>query len=258
MRDRVLHHAIVRVVDRFFDRSFIYDSWSCRTGKGTSHAVSRCHGELRRLNRNYKGNLWVLKCDIKKYFQSIDHDTLYQVLTKTIQDQKTCAILGNSIESFTPGVPLGNLTSQLFANIYLNEFDHFVKEQLRAPLYLRYSDDFLLAHHSREWLEAQIPIIREYLLSKSKLVLHPNKIVLRPFYHGIDWLGYVLYPEYRTVRTRTRRRLWRNMRKRVDEYLCKESDWESLLSVFSSYEGVLRAGWNGTDRRLLEMLRRCL
>ncbi len=258
VRDRVLHHAIVRVIERFFDRSFIYDSWSCRRGKGTYHAVMRCHNELERLQRNNRGGLWVLKCDIRKYFQSIDHDILYTVLAKTIKDPQTLAILKNIIDSFQPGVPLGNLTSQLFANIYLNEFDHFVKVELKAPFYLRYSDDFLIARPSREWLEWQIPIMSEYLTSKRRLVLHPNKIVLRPFHHGIDWLGYVLFPGYRVMRTKTRRRLWRNLKDRTEEYLGKECDWESLSSTIASYDGILKTGWNGTDRRLLDMLRRCL
>lgn len=258
VRDRIFHHAIVRVIERSFDRSFIYDSWSCRRGKGTYHAVHRCHQELERLNRNTKGDLWVLKCDIRKYFQSIDHDILFEVLTKTIEDQQTLVVLKNIIESFSTGVPLGNLTSQLFANIYLNEFDHFVKEQLRSPFYLRYSDDFLLAHPSREWLEGQIFIMREYLFSKRKLVLHPNKIVLRPFHHGIDWLGYALSPGYRVMRTKTRRRLWRNVKDRTEEYLRKERDWESLSSTIASYDGILKTGWNGADRRFLDMLRRCL
>lgn len=258
VRDRIFHHAIVRVIERSFDRSFIYDSWSCRRGKGTYHAVHRCHQELERLNKNHKGGLWVLKCDIRKYFQSIDHDILFAVLTKTIEDQQVLNVLKNIIESFSTGVPLGNLTSQLFANIYLNEFDHYVKGRLGAPFYLRYSDDFLIAHTSREWLEQQIPIMREYLISKRKLVLHPNKIVLRPFHQGIDWLGYVLSPGYRVMRTKTRRRLWRNLKDRTDEYLRKERDWESLSSTIASYDGILKTGWNGTDRRLLDMLRRCL
>lgn len=258
VRDRIFHHAIVRVIERSFDRSFIYDSWSCRRGKGTYHAVHRCHQELERLNRNYKGDLWVLKCDIRKYFQSIDHDILFEVLTKTIKDQQTLVVLKNIIESFPTGVPLGNLTSQLFANIYLNEFDHFVKEQLKSPFYLRYSDDFLLAHPSRGWLEQKISIMREYFASQRKLILHPNKIVLRPFHHGIDWLGYVLSPGYRVMRTKTRRRLWRNLKDRTDEYLRKERDWESLSSTIASYDGILKTGRNGTDRRLLDMLRRCL
>lgn len=258
VRDRILHHAIVRVIEPLFDTSFVYDSWSCRKEKGTYHAVLRCHQELERLYRNYRGDVWVLKCDIKKYFESIDHEILLAILAKRIKDPRTLMLLEEVIQSFSVGVPLGNLTSQLFANIYLNAFDHFAKEKLRAPAYLRYSDDIFLVHHSREWLEECIEPIRGYLHDTRKLTLHPNKIRLRPFHHGMDCLGYVLYPGYRVIRARTRRRLWRQIRATVKEYLTGAQSWASLTSVFASYDGILKAGRNETDRKKLELLRNCL
>ncbi len=256
--DRVLHHALVRVLEPVFDRSFIHDSWSCRKGKGTHHAVVRCHSELQRLARTYRGELWILKCDIKKYFQSIDHEILSSILSQTITDERTRVLVHAIIESFNPGVPLGNLTSQLFANVYLNAFDHVVKERLHAPFFIRYSDDFLLAHPCREWLEAALPFIRDTLYATRRLTVHPQKILLRPFHHGIDWLGAMLYPEYRVMRTRTKRRLWRMTKVRVNEYLAGERSIESLTSTFASYDGMLKTVWNGTDRIHLEALRNCL
>lgn len=128
----------------------------------------------------------------------------------------------------------------------------------RLGVQLPWATHLLLAHPSREWLDVQISIMREYLASQRKLILHPNKIVLRPFHHGIDWLGYALSPGYRVMRTKTRRRLWRNVKDHTEEYLRKERNLESLSSTIASYDGILKTGWNGTDRRLLDMLRRCL
>ncbi len=256
--DRILHHAIVRVIEPLFDTSFVYDSWSCRKEKGTYHAVLRCHQELERLYQNYHGEVWVLKCDIKKYFESIDHEILFEILAKQIKDHETLALLKEIIQSFPFGVPLGNLTSQLFSNIYLNAFDHFVKEKLHTPVYLRYSDDFFLVHRSRDWLEEKIAPIRDYMKDARHLTLHPTKIHLRPFHHGIDCLGYVLYPGYRVLRMRTRRRLWRQIRNTVTTYLAGTQSWESLTSTFASYDGILKAGRNETDRKKLELLKNCL
>ncbi len=154
-RDRVVHHALINIIEPFFKRSFIFDSYANRVGKGTHKAIRRYQEFLRRYN-------FVLKCDIKKYFPSIDHEILKQLIRRTIFDQKTLWLLDTIIdgsnpqapildyfprdELFTPfirrkGLPIGNLTSQFFANVYLNPLDHFVKENLRCQGYLRYVDD---------------------------------------------------------------------------------------------------------------------
>ncbi len=258
VKDRIIHHAIVRVIEPFFDKSFVYDSWSCRKEKGTYHAVLRCHQELERLYRNYRGEVWVLKCDIKKYFESIDQEILLEILATQIKDHGTLSLLKEVIRSFPRGVPLGNLTSQLFSNVYLNAFDHFVKEKFRVPAYLRYSDDFFLVHQSYDWLKRNVASIRNYLNDTRGLTLHPSKIYIRPFHYGIDCLGYVLYPSYRILRAKTSRRLWRQVRNSVTAYLMGSQSWESLVSVFASYDGILKAGCNETDRKKLELLRKCL
>lgn len=258
VRDRLVHHALINIIEAIFDRSFIFDSWSCRRGKGTHRAIIRCQKELRRLGQNNRGVVWVLQCDIKKFFANIDHKILFDLIAKKINDARTLALIDEIVKSFAPGLPLGNLTSQLFANIYLNTFDHFIKEELLAPVYLRYSDDFLLAHQSRQWLYLKLTVIRRYLRDNLKLELHPNKIKLRPWHWGIDWLGYILFPEFRLLRPRTRRRLWRRVHQGTEKYLFGSRSRDSLWQAIASYDGVLKHSWHNNDRGKLIELLRCL
>ncbi|HEY4510191.1 MAG TPA: reverse transcriptase/maturase family protein [Candidatus Paceibacterota bacterium] len=141
VRDRLLHHAIYRKLYPFFDRTFIADSFSCREEKGTHRALNRFRAFSRIVGRNNTRTCWVLKCDIQKFFASIDHNTLLELLGKYIPDKKVQWLLERVIVSFystKPGVglPLGNLTSQLFCNIYMNEFDQFVKHKLKVEYYV--------------------------------------------------------------------------------------------------------------------------
>lgn len=256
--DRIIHHAVVRVIEPIFERSFMFNSWSCRKGKGTHGAVMWCQSELNRISKHGKKPVWVIKCDIKKYFENIDNDILLGFISRKIQDQRTYELIRQIISSFKPGLPLGNLTSQLFANIYLNSFDHYSREVIRPLFYIRYCDDFILVHHSRDWLIEQIPKIKRYVSQRLNLTLHPHKIILRPFRHGIDWLGYVLYPDRRMMRPRTRQRMWQDMNKKIDDYLVGATEYESLRSTFSSYDGILKVSWNGDDREELDILRTCV
>lgn len=256
--DRLVHHALCRVIELIFEQFFIFDTWSCRVGKGTHGAVMRCQSTLNHISNQGKQSVWILKCDIKKYFENVDHGILLGLISRKIQDQCTYELIRQIILSFKPGLPLGNLTSQLFANIYLNPFDHYTKEVIRPPFYIRYCDDFILAHYSRNWLIEQIPRIKKYLTQRLDLTLHPHKIILRPFCHGVDWLGYVLYSDRRMMRPRTRQRMWRDMNKKIDDYLAGATEYESLRSTFSSYDGILKVSWNGEDRDELDILRTCV
>lgn len=256
IRDRIIHHALVRVIEPIFDRSFIFDSWSCRLGKGNRAAVLRCNDLLRKLSRNNRRPVWILKCDIKKYFESIDQQILMNEIKKKITDQDALNIITKIVKSFSPGLPLGNLTSQLFANIYLNPFDHFIKEKLFAPLYMRYCDDFILAHQSKEWLLAKVDNIKDFLYSKLRLTLHPNKILLRPWHHGIDWLGVVIYPSHLKLRPNTYKRIWINVCRTTQEYLVNNLSRDSFRSTIMSYIGLLQsAGHNRDCEKLFELLK---
>ncbi|MCL5730344.1 MAG: reverse transcriptase/maturase family protein, partial [Candidatus Pacearchaeota archaeon] len=166
-RDRIVHHALVRAIEPVFDRSFIYDSCANRKGKGNLFAVQRLDNFLKKVSRNGKTEGWFndnqvvgycFKADIKHYFQEVDHSVLLGIIRKKITDNKVIWLIEKILEnnvSDNPagkGMPLGNLTSQFFANVYLNELDKFVKHQLRAKFYIRYVDDFVLLNSSREKL----------------------------------------------------------------------------------------------------------
>jgi len=181
VRDRVLHHALYRLLFPFFDRTFVSTSFSCRLGKGTHKALDCFRIFARRVSRNHTRTCWVLKMDITKFFASIDQDVLLEILATYVPDQRTLQLLEEVIWSFhstRPGVglSLGNLTSQLLVNVYMNDFDQFVKHTLRATRSLRYADDFVLLSDDRSWLERQIVPIQEFLRERLHLSLHPDKI----------------------------------------------------------------------------------
>jgi retron-type reverse transcriptase len=211
VRDRLVHHAIYRQLYPFFDRTFISDSFSCRDGKGTLAAINRFRSFAYRASKNNTRTCWVLKCDIRKFFANIDHVTLVAMLESYISDQKIIALLKEVIGSFSstaPGVglPLGNLTSQLLINVYMNEFDQFMKHILKAKYYLRYADDFVILASNREWLEIILPEMGNFLTNRLKLTLHPNKVSIETLASGVDILGWVHFPDHRVLRTRTKRR----------------------------------------------------
>lgn len=244
VRDRVLHHAVHRILYSVFDRSFIFDLYSSRAGKGTHAAVERFEKLAWKLSRNRTRTVWVLQCDVRKYFDSVSHDILLALLRKKVVDEKLLALLETIIRSYEKengfGILLGNLTSQLFANIYLDPLDQYVKRALRAPVYIRYADDILLAHTDREILEQWFEDIRMFIKEKLKLPLHPYKTTLRKWHQGIDFLGYVSFPTHRIVRTRTKRRV------------LKKINPENAASYF----GVTRhARAYGTERRMRDILK---
>lgn len=216
VRDRLMHHAIYRILYPLFDRKFIFDSYSCRIGKGTHKAVNRFRNFGRVVSKNNTQTCWILKCDIRKFFASIDHNILKNILAKHIREKNVLWLLGQVIDSFQTegkngiGLPLGNLTSQLLVNIYMNEFDHFVKRKLKVKYYIRYADDFVIFSENRYCLEDIIPKIAEFLEIKLHLVLHPDKLFLKTWVSGVDFLGWVNFPNHRILRTATK---WRMIKK---------------------------------------------
>ncbi len=213
VRDRLLHHAIHRVLYPFFDRTFIADSFSCREGKGTHAALDRFQKFAYKESKNHTRTVWVLKCDVRKFFANIDHATLLDILTKYIPDKDVLLLLWEIIGSFSstkPGVglPLGNLTSQLFVNIYMNEFDQFVKHKLKIKYYIRYADDFIFLYHDRKQPEVWLLQIEVFLREKLKLSLHPDKVFIKTLASGVDFLGWVHFPDHRVLRAATKRRMF--------------------------------------------------
>ncbi len=220
VRDRLLHHAIYRILYPFFDRMFIADSFSCRLNKGTLRALNRLQTTYWKASNNDTKTVWVLKLDIKKFFASIDHEVLIDMLNEYIPDKDILWLLKQIIISFKPGLPLGNLTSQLFVNIYMNKFDHFVKHMLKARYYIRYADDFVILSQNRLGLMNYLITIQEFLENELKLKVHPDKIILKTFASGIDFLGWVNFPKHRVLRTSTKWRLVKRLnRKNLQSYL---------------------------------------
>lgn len=216
VRDRLLHHAIYRMLYPFFDRIFIANSYSCRIGKGTHRAMRTFRRYSYVASKNNSRGVWVLKCDVRKFFASIDHARLFDLLRERIPDQNILWLLEQVVGSFHSiapgkGLPLGNLTSQLLVNVYMNEFDQFVKHHLKAKHYIRYADDFVLLSPNRLVLEQHLSDIKAFLSDKLRLELHPDKVFIKTLASGIDFLGWVHFPDHRVLRTTTKRRMLRRV-----------------------------------------------
>jgi len=235
VQDRLLHHAVHRILYPFFDRKFIFDSYSCRLDKGTHRAINRFRSFAYKASRNHTKTCWVLKCDIRKFFENINHDLLLSILQHRISDRETMLLLENIIRSFSSapgrGLPLGNLTSQLLVNIYMNEFDNVIKHRFKIKYYIRYADDFVILSQDKEWLEELLPKIGDFLLDKLRLELHPDKIFIKTFASGVDFLGWVHFLDHRVLRTTTKRRMIKRIQERKEN-----------KATLQSYRGLLRHG----------------
>jgi len=235
VRDRLLHHAIYRKLYPFFDNTFIADSYSCRIGKGTHKAINRFRSLAYRVSKNDTKTCWVLKCDIRKFFASINHGILMKILKRYIPDQDILWLLAEVISSFysiKPGVglPLGNLTSQLFVNIYMSELDRFVKHRLKTKHYIRYADDFIILSDDKNWLADLLIPIQNFLKTRLKLEFHPKKIFIKTLTSGVDFLGWVNFVDYRVLRTSTKKRMF------------KKIGQSSTNETINSYLGLLKHG----------------
>ncbi|MEX2090849.1 MAG: reverse transcriptase domain-containing protein [Candidatus Paceibacterota bacterium] len=244
VRDRLLHHAIYRILYPFFDKTFIADSYSCRIAKATHKAINRFHSFVYQVSENGKKTVWILKCDIRKFFDNIDHKILLDILKIRILDQDIVWLLKNVIHSFSKnpgkGLPLGNLTSQLFVNIYMNEFDQLVKHKLKVKYYVRYADDFVILSQDKFWLEELLSKLADFLSERLKLEMHPDKVFIKTLASGVDFLGWVHFPDHRVLRTTTKRR----MLKKIKENPTSETT--------NSYLGLLK---HGNTHKLKNMIK---
>ncbi len=237
-RDRVVHHLIINKLNPLLDRTFIGDSYSCRVGKGTHYAIGRLDHFIRSCSENYMKDCYILKLDIEGFFMHIDRGLLWQRLETFIDDyygtdkevlkyitcitvmtdpSANCVIKGcrsdwnglpdskslfHSAEGC--GLPIGNLTSQVFANFYMNPFDHFMKKTLGLRYYGRYVDDFVIAHRDKEYLKSLIPQIATFLSDNLGLSLHPRKVYLQHYSKGVKFLGSVIMPHRIYIANRTK------------------------------------------------------
>lgn len=245
VRDRVVHQLLYEYLYKLYDKTFIYDSYSCRIGKGTHKGVGRLIQFSIKESQNYSRSCWSVKCDIKKFFANIDHKVLHDILVRKVHDPLILFLLDIVIDSFHTkdalgkGLPLGNLTSQIFANIYMNEFDQFIKHKLKVIYFIHYADDFILVSHNRVYLEQQIEPMRTFLKDTLKLTMHPDKVIFRKLDWGIDFLGYIVLPRYVLPRTATKHRIFRKIKKRADEYLDGDISMYQLRQSVQSYLGYL-------------------
>jgi retron-type reverse transcriptase len=217
VRDRLLHHALHRTLSPFFTKTFISDSFSCREGKGTHKALDRFKEFSYKVSKNYTETAWVLKCDIRKFFATINQAKLLEIISSYISDKDIVNLLSKIISSFYStekgvGLPLGNLTSQLLVNIYMNEFDQFVKYKLKIKYYIRYADDFVFMSANKRELEELLPKISSFLSDKLHLQLHPHKVFIKTLASGVDFLGWIHFPNHRVLRTSTKRRMFKNLK----------------------------------------------
>jgi RNA-directed DNA polymerase len=242
-RDRVVHHALCNVTESIFENAFIADSYANRKGKGTHAALDRAQTLMRRYP-------YVLQCDLRQFFPSIDHAVLESILFRKISDEPVRRLIRRIVESGAGihdddyrmvnfpgddlfavnrprGLPIGNLTSQFWANVYLNEFDQFVKRQLHCKGYVRYVDDFLLFADEKPRLWAWKSAIREFL-SGLRLALHERSSTVYPVNHGIPFLGFRLYPEYRRLKRENGVNFQRRLRRYYRAYGRGEMSWEAL------------------------------
>jgi RNA-directed DNA polymerase len=246
-RDRIVHHALCNVIEPIFDKSFIYDSCANRKGKGNLFAIKRFYKFMRKVSRNGKLNGWFknsqikgycLKADIKHYFQEVDCKILLNIIKRKIRDEKVIWLIKKILENqpshykVGKGMPLGNLTSQFFANIYLNELDYFIKHKLKAKYYIRYVDDFVILNSSKEKLQIWGGAIDDFLKQKLKIELHTQKTNIIPLSIGVDFVGFRNYYYFRLLRKRN----IKNMLRKVDLW---RGGGTNHLEIIESLQG-----WN--------------
>lgn len=241
VKDRIVHHAIFSILSPIFEPTFITESYSCRKGFGTHKGFEKLVVYSRKVSQNYIQDCWALKCDIKKFFASVDHQTLLCLIRERIKDPDLLWLLEEIVGSFGEGkgIPIGNLTSQLFANVYLNGLDQFVKHNLKVKYYLRYADDFVLLSQNRDTLIEYLEKLKLFLKENLNLELHPTKVSLRKLTWGIDFVGYTALPHYELVRTKTKKRIFRKIQSKVEDFNQDKVSIEALNQSIQSYLGVL-------------------
>ncbi len=281
-RDRIIHHLLFNYLNPFCERLFINDSYSCRQQKGTSYGVKRADHFIRSCSKNYKKDCYILKLDISGYFMSIDKNILYQKIVKIIgkfeseisfdrelffwllkkvifhDPVKNCIIRGKREDwvglpkskslffaKKNCGLPIGNLTSQLFGNIYLNDFDHFIKCKLNCKHYGRYVDDILIIHQDKKFLSYLILLLNNYLGSSLFLKLHNKKIYLQHHEKGVIFLGRIIKPHRINVKKHIKGNMWKKIfkLKKIFESIDgkQKKDNLKLISCLNSYIGILQS-----------------
>lgn len=267
-RDRVIHHLLYNYLSPIFERKFIFNSYTCRKQKGTHRAVKRLSQFLRKITANNRRAVFYLQADIKNFFPTINHDILFSLIQRHVRnpdilwltkiiiyyDCTKNPVKKGQLSLFTlipsqkslfnapsgQGLPIGNLTSQFFANIYLNELDQFIKHRLKCKYYVRYVDDFIILDKSKENLYKLKEEINEFLQQKLSLKLHPKKCIIKDVNKGIDTLGYLIKPTHILVR----KRVVKNFKKKLFQFQrdlpSNKVKLDFILSSINSYYAHFR------------------
>ena len=277
-RDRVVHHWLINKLNPLFENLFIQDSYACRVGKGTHYGVKRADSFIKACSENYTKDSYILKLDILGFFMHINRNLLFTILEKFIhqhytqpdkalvleitkkiifkQPTQNCIIKGNkkdwdglpknkSLFHSPPdcGLPIGNLTSQVFANFYMHQFEAFVTKELGLKYYGRYVDDFVIVHPDKDYLKSLIPQLSDFLLSNLQLTLHPKKIYLQHYSKGVKFLGTVIKPNRIYIANRTKGNFYNAIEKQtkiIQDHKPTKEDKASFLSSMNSYLGIMK------------------
>ncbi|MFH1710951.1 MAG: reverse transcriptase domain-containing protein [Nanoarchaeota archaeon] len=264
-RDRIVHHAICKVIEPIFEKVFIYDSCANRIGKGNLFGLRRFdlfkrkvsgNGRIIKNNFNDKNCIrgYCFKADVRHYFQEVNHDVLVKAISKKVKDTNVIElikkVLDNGEVEKGVGMPLGNLTSQFFANIYLNELDYFVKHKLNVKYYIRYVDDFVILHNSKKQLESWKKKIGTFLIDKLKLELHIQKSRIISLSRGIDFVGFRNFYFYRLLRRRNQRKIYY----KIEDFKQGKISKEKLLESFQGWNAY--AKWADSYKLRREVVRK--
>jgi len=243
-RDRVIHHALCNIIEPIFDKTFIHDSYANRIGKGALAAVKRFEHFKRKASRNNTLTCYVLKADISKYFESVNHKILMNIIKKKIKDKNILwlikLILANPIEREREreregnGMPLGNLTSQFFANVYLNELDQYSKHKLKVKYYIRYVDDFVILHNDKAILEFYKREIDNFLKDNLKIELHKDKSKIVSLDKGVTFLGFRIFYYHKLLKKSNIRKIKNNLRMFKENFDKSKIDYDK---IYDSFEG---------------------
>ncbi|MBU0760818.1 MAG: reverse transcriptase/maturase family protein [Nanoarchaeota archaeon] len=253
-RDRIIHHALVNLLEPIFEKSFIYDSYANRKGKGTSKALQRFEYFKRQVSMNNTAPCFILKEDIKHYFEEVDHEVLLKIIQKKIKDKNVICLIKRILVNgagrsgggrTTKGMPLGNLTSQFFANVYLNEFDNFIKRRLQIKHYIRYVDDFVILDSSKQKLEETLGEIKSFLMKKLKLELHPDKTRILAIPRGLDFIGFRNFPNHKLLRKRNIRKI----NQKISNYANGKLVFSQIMNYFIGWKGFAELGNTFKRRR---------
>jgi len=277
-RDRVVHHLIINKLNPFFEKEFINDSYACRIGKGTHFGIQRINRFIRQCSVNYTKDCYILKLDIKGFFMHINKNLLFERLKAFINEKykgrdkdliidlcrkiifydptRKCVIKGKRkkwkdlpsdkslfLAHKSCGLPIGNLTSQIFANFYMNSLDHFIKHDLGIRYYGRYVDDFVIVHPDKEYLKSLVPKIKGFIEKELRLTLHPNKIYLQHYTKGVKYLGAVIKPHRIYIANRTKGNFYHAIEKLnliARDHKPTKEEKGKFLSSMNSYLGIMK------------------